>query len=75
MPAKCCREFYDRLCEDEPIFTLAGRDRLAPAVIAYWIKLATMAGVNGDKLNRAYEHLTKMNEFQILNPERTKMPD
>lgn len=75
MPAECCRKFFAKLCDDEPVFTLAGRDKLAPAVVAYWIKLAGVAGVNQDKIARAEQHLQAIHEFQIEHPLRTKIPD
>jgi hypothetical protein len=33
MPAQCCKDFYARIPDDEPVFTIAARDRTAPAIV------------------------------------------
>jgi hypothetical protein len=75
MPAECCKKFYAKLPEDEPVFTLAGRDKLAIATVNFWIEEAIKAGVNQDKIDRAYKHLIALSDFQNAHPERVKLPD
>lgn len=78
MPAQCCKDFWKRLLEDTddpPVFTLAGYDQLAPAIVEAWINKAVLVGVNDDKVNRAKEHLAAIRQFQADHPERCKIPD
>jgi hypothetical protein len=75
MPAQCCKDFFAKLPDDEPVFTLAARDRLAPEVVDYWIKRARAEGVNEDKLRRSLQHFVAIVKFQRDNPERVKLPD
>jgi hypothetical protein len=75
MPAGCCKEFYARIADDEPIFTLAGRDQLAPETVEFWIRRANQRGVNDNKLTRAIQHLQAIQDFQRAYPGRTKLPD
>lgn len=75
MPADCCKEFWNRIPDDEPVFTLAARDILAPETIRFWLEQAEAEGVPEDKLRRARMHLVAIEEFQIAHPERTKVPD
>lgn len=75
MPAQCCKDFWARIPEDEPTFTIAGRDLFAVEVIGFWIEMAEAEGVNPDKIRRAKEHLAAIAKFQETHPERTKVPD
>ena len=73
MPARCCKEFFSNLPDDEPVFTLAAHDILAVETVWYWINRAKMSGVNADKLRRAEEHLHAMVQWRTTHP--TKIPD
>ena len=75
MPAQCCKEFYAKIPDDEPVFTLAGRDILAAQTVALWIERARAYGVNEDKILRAQWHLEAMERFEQDHPERMKLPD
>ncbi len=75
MPAECCKKFYEKIPDDEPVFTIAGRDLLGPDVIRCWIGRAADNGVNADKLQRAVQHLKWFEEFQAAHPERCHLPD
>jgi hypothetical protein len=75
MPALCCKEFWSRIADDEPIFILAARDKTAPARVNDWIETCRTLGVNQDKLERAKNHLTAMIEWQAANPDKVKLPD
>ena len=75
MPAQCCNEFYAKIPDDEPVFTLTGRDMLASETVAFWIERAEACGVNHDKILRAQWHLEAMQLFTQDHPERMKLPD
>ena len=55
---------------DEPIFVLRASDILAPIVVKYWAKLASDAGVPGNKCQSAWDLANAMREW----PNR-KLPD
>lgn len=75
MPKQCCKDFFNKLSDEVPVFTISGNDKLAPAVVAYWHMLAADHRVNQGKLNRAYEHLLDIEAYQKQHPERVKLPD
>jgi hypothetical protein len=75
MPEQCCKDFYAKIPDDEPVFTLAGRDMLAVETVAYWIERAKARGVNADKILRAQWHRAAMQLFTQDHPERMKLPD
>ena len=75
MPAECCRNFWKRIADDEPVFTIAARDLLAVPVIREWIRRAEQAGVPADKIDRALDHLEAIEEFQDRNRDRCHLPD
>jgi len=75
MPKECCKDTWQRIPDDEPVFIIRGKDKLAPRAILAWLDAAREAGVNVDKLTRAEEHLVAVIEFQEQHPERCKIPD
>ncbi len=75
MPAKCCSDFFARIPDDVPVFTLVAYDQLAIDTVQFWIKRAEEEGVNGDKIERARQHLRAMATFESANPGRMKLPD
>jgi len=75
MPAPCCKEFFARIPDDEPVFTLAGRDQISAATVEFWIRRASNLLVNDGKLTRAIQHLQAIQDFQRAYPGRTKLPD
>jgi hypothetical protein len=72
---QCCKDTFNKVPDDEPVFTLLGRDLTAIPRIADWINEAKARGVNEDKINRAQQHLNDFVEFQHKYPERCKFPD
>jgi hypothetical protein len=75
MPKDCCKETWNKIPDDEPVFTIRGQDQLAERVIYFWIREALDAGVNPEKIAQAEEHLHDIQRFQKAHPERTKIPD
>ena len=75
MPATCCKEFYAKIPDDEPVFTVVGRDLLAAQTVEFWIERARACGVNDGKILRAQWHLEEMVLFAQQHPERMKLPD
>lgn len=75
MPKQCCKEFWDKIADDEPVFILAGRDAFAGDIVDAWIAKALKEGVNRDKIDRATQHLIAIRQWQNNNPHRVKLPD
>jgi hypothetical protein len=75
MPKQCCKDTWDKIPEDEPVFVIRGKDVLGPTMILHWINSAKQLGVNQDKIERAYEHVNDMLNFQKENSSRVKIPD
>lgn len=75
MPRGCCNHFWERIPEDEPVFTLAARDKLAVGTIKKWIELAQRRGVSQFKIDVATAHLEDFQRFATEHPERMKLPD
>lgn len=75
MPAECCKEFFKKIPEDVPVFTLVGYDSLAISTIRFWIDRAEEYGVNHEKIDRAKEHLKAIESYQDSNPKSVKLPD
>lgn len=75
MPSQCCKDTWEKIPDDEPVFIIRGKDLLALGPVRRWIEEANAAGVNDDKQNRAFEHLASIERFQLEHPERCKIPD
>lgn len=75
MPKQCCKETWNRIPDDEPVFILRGKDLLAKKVIGEWLVDAHINGVNEDKMKRAREHYDDIERFQTEHPDRCKIPD
>jgi hypothetical protein len=75
MPAPCCKEFFARIPDDVPVFTLVAYDALAVSIVTEWVTRAEKLGVNSDKLTRSKEHLSAMIKWRLENPEKIKIPD
>lgn len=75
MPKQCCKEKWPTIPEDEPVFVIRGKDKLAARAVAHWLDLAGEAGVDDEKLAKVAEHLADIEQFQKAHPERCKIPD
>lgn len=75
MPKQCCKDKFPQIPDEEPVFILRGKDRLAIQAVKYWMGLAEEAGVNKGKMIRVREHLDAMQDFAHKYPERMKTPD
>jgi hypothetical protein len=75
MPTQCCKDTWEKIPDDEPVFILRGKDLLATDVVREWIVAARRNDVNPDKIARAKEHLNAIDQFQGAHPERCKIPD
>lgn len=73
MPAKCCKDFMEKLPKDEPVFTVRARDILAAPIVAFWLQKARELGVNSDKLQCVQRHLDAIVDYQTKHP--VKVPD
>lgn len=63
----------NRSKDDEPVFVLCGRDRLAPAAVRSWADAAVAAGTPRAKVHDAYALAQAMEEWQLTNG--SKIPD
>ena len=70
-PGQCCVAKYP----GEPTFTVVGRDKLAPKIVAGWINLAWEHRVPADKVIDAQEKLRLFEKWQHDNPDKVKLPD
>jgi hypothetical protein len=76
MPSQCCKETWNKIPDDEPVFILRGRDLLAPLRVKAWIAAAVESDVvPQDKIDGARAHYDAMIQFQKENKDRCKMPD
>lgn len=70
MATKHNNSCHEKSKDDEPIFTLVGRDELAPKVVRYWAELAGQRGVPRQKVSEALACAEAMEAW----PEK-KLPD
>lgn len=75
MPLQCCKDKWPQIPDDEPVFILRGKDKLAVAAVRYWMDLAYRAKVNDEKMMKVQDHLNAMQLFAIEHPDRMKIPD
>lgn len=75
MPKQCCKEFFNRISDDVPVFTLVAYDQISQETVEFWLKRARELGVNADKLQRSEEHLADIAAWRAANPEKIKVPD
>lgn len=75
MAKDCCKELWARVPDDEPVFTIRGKDKLAEYAVEAWIGEAVRAHVDPDKIAQAREHLLDIKRFQKEHPDRVKLPD
>lgn len=75
MPAQCCKDKFALIPDDEPVFTIRGKDLLASQAIRTWMAAAEEAGVNQQKMDGVNEHLEAIERFQLEHPERCQIPD
>lgn len=75
MPAQCCKDFYNRIPDDVPVFTIVAWDKAAPDTVLRWIQRCQELGVNMNKIKRGLAHLNAIVNWQIEHPDRVKIPD
>lgn len=63
-----------RATDDEPIFVLRAKDKLAARTILFWTDIATLAGVSFEKVNEARDFMRVMEKWAEENG-GTKTPD
>lgn len=75
MAKKCCKEMWDKISEDEPVFILRGQDVLSAEVVETWIVAAIKNGVNSEKIKAAIDHLRDIESFYRTHSLKCKIPD
>lgn len=75
MAKKHQKEFFNKIPEGVPAFTLAGWDILSVDTISYWLRRARAAGVNASKIARCEADLQEMINFAVNNPDKMRVPD
>ena len=63
-----------RAADDEPVFVLRAKDRLAPMTVQYWADLGGMLGVDPDKTSEARQTARLMEKWAADNG-GSKLPD
>lgn len=59
---------FNKAGDDEPVFVLRAKDRVAPAVVRDWAHRAKGAGVHDDeKVKEAMDHALRMEEWRAKN--------
>lgn len=61
--------------EDEPLFIVRGKDRLAPALIEKYANLAEDYGASEEFVNEIWSLYWEMKDWQHAHPDRIKVPD
>jgi hypothetical protein len=64
---------FNRTADDEPIFVLCGRDRLALDAVRYWASIAREHGAPAEKFGDALELADRMEQWQ--KDHGSKIPD
>lgn len=62
-----------KVAEDEPVFVLRAKDRLAPAAVRMWAEIAIAANVDPDKVIEAKMLAHEMEKWQLEHG--SKRPD
>ena len=76
MPSQCCKDTWNKVPDDEPVFVIRGKDLLALKAVGAWIEEATRSRkVPKEKLDGAQLHYQAIKNFQRDHPERCKFPD
>lgn len=76
MPTQCCKDTWEKIPDDEPVFILRGKDLLAPKRVKAWIAAAVESDIVPDeKILAAKAHYEAMIKFQNEHRDRCKMPD
>jgi len=65
---------YENAKQDEPMFTLIARDKLAPEIVREWAYRALASGTPIEKVTEARRVADEMENWQIKNGTR-KVPD
>ncbi|HXZ86498.1 MAG TPA: hypothetical protein VEI82_13525 [Myxococcota bacterium] len=64
---------FAKAADDEPLFVLRATDKIAPAVVHFWILQAKAAGTPEKKLREAQLLMIEMQKWQIEHG--CKVPD
>ena len=78
MPAKCCKDRWERLLNEDPempVFTLLAKDALAIKTVEFWLAEAQKAGVNHDKIAKVQGHLDALVDYANKHPKEMHVPD
>lgn len=62
-----------KVAENEPVFVLRAQDKTAATIVRIWCQVATMLGVDGAKVNEAYDLADSIEAWQKRNA--AKLPD
>lgn len=67
---------FNKAAEDEPIFVLRAKDKLAPMIVRHWAELALVLSPNLDeeKYSEALELADRMENYANANYDGGKMP-
>jgi len=63
----------EKIGDDEPVFVLRAKDRVAPLAVSTWAGMASLAGARPNKIRGAMEQADAMSQWQLKNGD--KIPD
>ena len=69
----CIQDHSGKIAEDEPVFLLRAKDKIAPTIVRAWAKHLKANGGDWRTANRAMEWADEMEKWQKEN--ESKMPD
>jgi hypothetical protein len=75
MPLQCCKDKWPTIPDDEPVFILRGKDKLAIETVNDWLAKAVANGVNDAKIAAVQVHRNAMIQFAKEHHERMQIPD
>ena len=75
MPTANCRDEWDKIPDDEPVFIVRAKDLLSCEIVKRWIDAALRCEVNPAKVNSAATRFREITAFQEQHPDRCKIPD
>lgn len=75
MATKHNERCFQNSADDEPVFTLCARDKVAPATVRDWADRAGAIGAPPEKTVKARQIAEEMDRWQEEHPELVKVPD
>lgn len=75
MPQQGCKDLWNNIPDDEPVFIVRGKDLLAADIVSTWMMAAARVGVSTTKLQAVEQVYRDIQDFQRCHADRCKIPD